>query len=171
MTNIVQCKLSELISKINEFKEYKDVVFWDQFSYCETKLPYCITNDPNDSKKKIILFGGFHDGCCDKYRDFYFDEKDKCECVNGEIEEYKKFGENPLVSTTTHDLIEALCNEQKKYGDVDVVIWEQAQYVKFSNLAYMFLVKNDMLYIGGFHHNGDAYIEMQKSVHFKKIKD
>lgn len=168
---LAQCNLDTFISKINEFKDAKQVVFWDQFSYCKTSKPYIITKH-ND--QIIMLFGGFHDGNCELYRQFYFEEENKDTYVDLDNEyvdyvNYDKFDKKPLISMTTKEFTDLLMNERKIHGNINVVLWEQAQYIKFNNLSDLFKQKNDVLYVGGFHHNADAFEDIPEDVHFKQL--
>jgi hypothetical protein len=168
---LAQCNLDTFISKITEFKDAKQVVFWDQFSYCKTSKPYIITKHDDEI---IMLFGGFHDGGCDLYRDFYFDEDDKITYVGPDDEyvdyvNYDEFDKKPLISMTHDEFKNLLASERKIHGNINVVLWEQAQYVKFDNLSDLFEQKNDILYVGGFHHNADVFKDIPENVHFEEL--
>lgn len=67
-----------------------------------------------------------------------------------------------LTSTTISSLIETLKKYKEAHGDVGVAFWDQNVVFKYNDAekTFYFSKDKDILYLGGFHHNADEYIDI-----------
>lgn len=65
-------------------------------------------------------------------------------------------------STWVHCKISDIINELEKikstYGNLNVILWDQEQVVKFNHYSEMFQIIDGRLFVGGFHVNGVEFI-------------
>lgn len=59
------------------------------------------------------------------------------------------------------DLIKILNEYEKKNGDIEIDFWDQFSVVRYRKLKDIFNLNNKVLLIGGFHVNGDDFIDME----------
>lgn len=63
----------------------------------------------------------------------------------------------PVSQHKLSELIAFLQTIKEENGDLNVVYWDQESSVTFEDFSSALEVKNDYLYFGGFHVNGDNF--------------
>jgi hypothetical protein len=79
------------------------------------------------------------------------------------VQKYKHDTKNKIITTNISDLIADLEKIKEKYGNLDVVYWDQSSACMFDNPKAVMHVEipSNHLYIGGFHHNASNYQEFE----------